>query len=138
MAILLIALNDKPPTLARPNKRKRRGDVVGVFGNNHVFGRRESIIQWLSEGLPEEDYPAHFLIMKIPKTVAQVRNWMDHNDLDDEWAAENDTDYLTWSVDLTGLSHTQYKFNVTEAMWNNFKSRVRLKRTNETFEDRGA
>tara|TARA_R110000772_G_C13310276_1_gene440142 strand:- start:3394 stop:3810 length:417 start_codon:yes stop_codon:yes gene_type:complete len=137
MAILLIILNDKTHNTNHPAKLAKRGDVVGVFGDNHVFGRRESIIQWVADGFDEVDYPAHYLIMKLPKTVAQVEGWMAKNNLDSTWLDDVSNPKFLWSVDLTGLSHDQFKFNVTLAQWDNFKSRVRHKRDDNTLTDRG-
>lgn len=73
MAKLLVRTVDGENAL-----RYMRGDVVGVFPNNHVFGRMESLQVWIAEGRNPADWPGGFAVVEIAGLgVATAQTYLD-------------------------------------------------------------
>lgn len=73
MAALLIRTADGENAL-----RYMKGDVVGVFPDDHVFGRMESLKTWLSEGRKAEDWPGKFAVVRMEGlSIRDAQAWLE-------------------------------------------------------------
>jgi len=71
MAELLIRTQNNAHVDPRKDRATyKRGDVVVVMPDGHVWGRLESKQQWVSEGLPENAWPGGFVVVKVPGPVS--------------------------------------------------------------------
>lgn len=72
MAELLIYARDN----ANPDPEKdrcgcyKRGMVVAVFDDGHVWGREESKAVWVAEGRDPAQWPGKFVVVKLPGVSA--------------------------------------------------------------------
>lgn len=64
--------NTNPDPIKNIERCYKRGDLVLVRSDGHIWGRRESKQQWLAEGLAEADWPNRYVIIKIPDLTIEV------------------------------------------------------------------
>lgn len=58
-------------------QRFMRGDIVGVFPDEHVWGRMESLKVWKDEGNPPILWPGGFMILELTGlSTTQARNYL--------------------------------------------------------------
>lgn len=48
------------------------GDFISINEDAHVWGRKESKAQWLTEGRNADDWPNYFFVIKVPNTAANT------------------------------------------------------------------
>jgi hypothetical protein len=69
-----------------PSRAYRRGDIVAIVPDGHVWGRYESLQVWIAEGRPAAEYPGEFYILKVPgvsveRLTVYLADWSDTLDL---------------------------------------------------------
>lgn len=68
----------------------KRGDIVGVFEDGHVWGRQESKQQWLAEGGTAASWPGQgkFVIVKLPGiALVKAQQLLEHQLGEDDTGA---------------------------------------------------
>lgn len=75
-----------------------QGDVIFVAPDGHLWSRNESLETWLAEGLPPEDYPDFFYVIKIPNyTVDQFNTYLE---------SKGATEDTTYTIDVKKLKQS--------------------------------